>query len=107
MSRQLRKIPRDISTQRDPEITPTRYQSTAASVQSILLKKEDFCSRHVGPRAKDQQDMLDYLGLKVRTKLGERLPEVSYFNLSTVRDDSPPIVHEPNPIITVLFGIGA
>ncbi|OQR78771.1 glycine dehydrogenase-like [Tropilaelaps mercedesae] len=41
-----------------------RYQATSAGIQGILHKCEDFCSRHVGPRVKDQQDMLDYLGLK-------------------------------------------
>ncbi|XP_003745096.1 glycine dehydrogenase (decarboxylating), mitochondrial [Galendromus occidentalis] len=58
-----------------------RYQSTAASVQSVLLKKEDFCSRHVGPRAKDQRDMLDYLGLKTIDELiAKTVPETIRLN---------------------------
>lgn len=42
-----------------------RAKSSTPALERLLPTHDDFCSRHLGPRTKDQKAMLDYLGLKV------------------------------------------
>ncbi|KAL1445424.1 hypothetical protein MTO96_006740 [Rhipicephalus appendiculatus] len=41
-----------------------RAKSSTPALDRLLTSHDDFCSRHLGPRTKDQKAMLDYLGLK-------------------------------------------
>ncbi|KAH7970136.1 hypothetical protein HPB49_000060 [Dermacentor silvarum] len=41
-----------------------RAKSSTPALERLLPTHDDFCSRHLGPRTKDQKAMLDYLGLK-------------------------------------------
>lgn len=49
------------------------YSTSATGVKRLIPKREEFASRHIGPRASDRDQMLAYLGYKVqKTKLIKR-----------------------------------
>lgn len=41
------------------------YYSSSVSTRKLIPKREEFASRHIGPRASDRDQMLAYIGYKV------------------------------------------
>ncbi|CAN8004468.1 unnamed protein product [Ixodes hexagonus] len=49
-----------------------RSARCTSTLDRLLPVRDDFCSRHLGPREKDQKDMLEYMGLKNISELIDR-----------------------------------
>lgn len=49
-----------------------RWRCTTSALERFLPVHDDFCSRHVGPRERDQKDMLNVLGLQSMQELVEK-----------------------------------
>ncbi|KAH6941202.1 hypothetical protein HPB50_014900 [Hyalomma asiaticum] len=70
-----------------------RAKSSTPALDRLLPTHDDFCSRHLGPRTKDQKAMLDYLGLK---NIGELIDKTVPSGIRLNRDMKmdPPLSEE-------------